>query len=98
MAKNGNTVVGDLIIGKTLGAGTMVRVPGKDDVWQAIGSIKYSFDKSAADWRDKSITTFAVADVEKDRRQEQERRNHLAGQGQGQGKKQGRRQGSFRRR
>jgi hypothetical protein len=65
VVKNGNKPVGDLIIGKNLGAGTMVRVPGKDDVWQAAGSIKYSFDKNAADWRDKSITTFAAADVEK---------------------------------
>jgi hypothetical protein len=65
VAKNGNATVGDLIIGKTVGAGTMVRVPGKDDVWRAAGSIKYTFDKTAADWRDKSITTFTVADVEK---------------------------------
>jgi hypothetical protein len=43
----------------------MVRVPGKDDVWQAQGAIKYTFDKSAADWRDKSITTFTLSDAEK---------------------------------
>ena len=65
VAKNGPTVVGELIIGKSLGAGTMVRVPGKNDVWQAAGSIKYTFDKGAADWRDKSITTFTAADAEK---------------------------------
>jgi hypothetical protein len=65
VAKNGNTPVADLIVGKSMGAGTMVRAFGKDDVWQANGSIKYNFDKGAADWRDKSITTFAAADVEK---------------------------------
>jgi hypothetical protein len=65
VAKNGTNVVGQLIIGKSLGAGTMVRVPGKNDVWQAAGSIRYTFDKGAADWRDKSITTFTAADAEK---------------------------------
>ncbi len=65
VAKNGNNPVGELIIGKAMGAGTMVRVPGKDDIWQAGGSIRYTFDKGDADWRDKSITTFTAADAEK---------------------------------
>jgi hypothetical protein len=63
-AKKGDTVLGELIIGKALGAGTMVRVPGKDDIWQANGSIRFTFDKSDTDWRDKSITTFTAADAE----------------------------------
>jgi hypothetical protein len=65
VAKNGNKSVAELIIGKSIGNGTMVRVPGKDEVWQAQGAVKYTFDKSAADWRDKSITTFTAADAEK---------------------------------
>jgi hypothetical protein len=65
VAKNGNNPVAELLIGKNVGSGTMVRVPGKDDVWQAAGAIKYTFDKAPADWRDKSITTFTVADAEK---------------------------------
>jgi hypothetical protein len=64
VAKNGNLVVADLMVGKALGAGTMVRPTGKDEVWQANGSIRFNFDKPPADWRDKSITTFAPADVE----------------------------------
>jgi Domain of unknown function (DUF4340) len=64
-AKNGNKLVAELLVGKNVGSGTMVRVPGQSDVWQAVGAIKYTFDKSAADWRDKSITTFTVADAEK---------------------------------
>ncbi len=64
-AKKGATVLGELIIGKALGAGTMVRVPGKDEIWQANGSIRFTFDKSDTDWRDKSITTFTAADAEK---------------------------------
>jgi hypothetical protein len=65
VAKNGATPLGELIIGKAIGAGTMVRVPGKDEIWQANGSLRFTFDKSETDWRDKSITTFAVADAEK---------------------------------
>jgi len=64
-AKKGETVLGELIIGKSLGAGTMVRVPGKDEIWQANGSIRFTFDKSDTDWRDKSIITFNAADATK---------------------------------
>jgi len=65
VAKKGATSVGELIVGKAVGAGTMVRVPGKDDIWQANGSIRFTFDKGDTDWRDKSITTFTATDAEK---------------------------------
>lgn len=65
VAKKGTASLAELIVGKAVGAGTMVRVPGKDDIWQANGSIRFTFDKSDADWRDKSITTFTAADAEK---------------------------------
>jgi hypothetical protein len=65
VAKKGATSLGELIVGKAVGAGTMVRVPGKDDIWQANGSIRFTFDKSDTDWRDKSITTFTASDAEK---------------------------------
>jgi hypothetical protein len=63
-AKSGNNVVADLLIGKPMGGGTMVRPVGKDEVWQANGSIKFNFDKNPADWRDKSITTFIGGEAE----------------------------------
>jgi len=63
-AKAGDKVVADLIIGKPMGGGTMVRPAGKDEVWQVTGSIKFNFDKNPADWRDKSITTFLNGDAE----------------------------------
>jgi hypothetical protein len=62
-AKDGK-VLADMIVGKTAGAGTMVRPMGKDEVWQATGISRYLFDKNAGDWRDKSITTFPQADAE----------------------------------
>ena len=60
----GGKVLADVIVGKTTGPGTMVRPAGKDEVWQASGISKYVFDKSPADWRDKSITTFTATDAE----------------------------------
>ena len=61
----GGKVLADVIVGKSTGPGTMVRPSGKDEVWQAAGISKYLFDKGAADWRDKSITTFTQADAER---------------------------------
>ncbi len=60
---SGQTLV-DLYVGKAVGAGTMVRLAGKDEVWQAVGPLRSTFDKSPADWRDRSITTFSTADAE----------------------------------
>jgi hypothetical protein len=61
--KGGATLL-DLVIGKAAGSGTMVRPTGKDEVWQANNLSRYTFEKSPADWRDKSITTYTATDVE----------------------------------
>jgi len=65
VAKKGDKVLADVVVGKSTGPGTMVRLSGKDDVWQASGITRYTFDKAPADWRDKSITTFNAADAER---------------------------------
>jgi hypothetical protein len=65
VARKDNAAVADLIIGKAMGSGTMVRTSGKNEVWQASGLSKFTFDKGTTDWRDKSITTFTPADAEK---------------------------------
>jgi uncharacterized protein DUF4340 len=65
VAKHEGKVLADLIVGKGVGAGTMVRPSGTNDVWQATGITKFAFDKGPTDWRDKSITTFQTAEVEK---------------------------------
>jgi hypothetical protein len=62
--KTGGTVLADLLVGKVVGSGTMVRVAGKDEVWQAGGGIRAAFEHPTPDWRDRSITTFAQADAE----------------------------------
>jgi hypothetical protein len=65
VAKHDGNVLADLIVGKSVGAGTMVRPSGTNDVWRASGITKFAFDKGPTDWRDKSITTFQAAEVEK---------------------------------
>jgi hypothetical protein len=62
-AKSGQTLA-DLSVGKAMGAGTMVRLAGKDEVWQVRGPLHSTFDKGPADWRDRSVTTFPSADAE----------------------------------
>ncbi|MDB4981804.1 MAG: uncharacterized protein JWM82_2556, partial [Myxococcales bacterium] len=56
--KAGGKVLVDLLVGKIVGSGTMVRLAGKDEVWTAGGGIRGAFDHPTADWRDRSITTF----------------------------------------
>ena len=65
VAKKGGKVLADLRIGKVSPDHTMVRVEGKDEVWQLVGSHKWHFDREPAAWRDKSITTFASEDAER---------------------------------
>jgi Domain of unknown function (DUF4340) len=65
VAKHDDRVLADLIVGKSVGAGTMVRPSGNDETWRASGITRYVFDKGPADWRDKSIVTFPMADATK---------------------------------
>ncbi len=65
VAKHDGKVLADLIVGKSVGAGTMVRPSGTNDVWRASGITKFVVDKGPTDWRDKSITTFQSTEVEK---------------------------------
>jgi hypothetical protein len=63
VAKKGDKTVADLRIGKVANNLTMVRPEGKDDIWQAVGFLKYQYDKDSAGWRDKSLTTFDEKDA-----------------------------------
>jgi hypothetical protein len=65
VAKHEGKVLADLIVGKGVGAGTMVRPSGANDIWRASGITKFAFDKGPTEWRDKSITTFQTTEVEK---------------------------------
>jgi hypothetical protein len=65
VARKGDAVVADLLVGKSMGGNTLVRIPGKDEVWQGIGSFRYNFDRDTANWRDRTILKFPQADAEK---------------------------------
>lgn len=60
--KDGKPLV-ELLVGKSVGSQTMVRQPGKNDVWQAQGAIKYVFAKDTKAWRDKAIVTVKREDL-----------------------------------
>jgi hypothetical protein len=65
VVKKGDKVLADFRVGKLVNNQTLIRVEGKNEVWQAVGSIKFALDKDAAGWRDKSITTFDQNDAER---------------------------------
>ena len=65
VGRKGDQVVVDLLVGKSVGGNTLVRLPGKDEVWQGIGSFRYNFDRDTSNWRDKTILKFTQGDVEK---------------------------------
>ena len=65
VVKKGEQALAELLVGKNVGGNTLVRVPGKDEVWQALGSFRYTLDRDTTGWRDKNITTFPQADAEK---------------------------------
>jgi hypothetical protein len=62
--KNGGKVLADLLVGKFVSNGTMVRLAGKDDVWKANSGLRVGVDKGPADWRDKAVISFPFADAE----------------------------------
>ena len=64
VVKKGEQPVAELLVGKSVGGNTLVRLPGKDEVWQALGSFKYNFDRDTTGWRDKTITKFTLGDAE----------------------------------
>jgi hypothetical protein len=65
VAKKGGAVLADFWIGKIAGGMTMLRVNGKNDVWRAVGSLKFVFGKETKNWRDHEVMTFKRDEVEK---------------------------------
>jgi len=64
--RKGDRLLVDLVIGKSVDDyGTLVRLAGRDEVWQVAGEIRDTFDKGPADWRDRAVTLFEPRDVER---------------------------------
>ncbi|MBI2894649.1 MAG: DUF4340 domain-containing protein [Deltaproteobacteria bacterium] len=55
IAKKGERVLADLLVGAFKSSFTMIRRPGRDPTYRATGSIKYVFNKALKDWRDRVI-------------------------------------------
>jgi hypothetical protein len=56
VAKSGaGALLADVLIGKSVGGFTMLRVAGKNDVWQANGLFPYMINREPKGWRDHAI-------------------------------------------
>lgn len=55
----------DFHLGKVLDSFTMFRMAKKEQVWQAVGSIRFSFDREVKDWREKKIVDFKAEQARK---------------------------------
>ena len=63
VARNGDEVIADLIIGAYRSGNTMVRVAGQDQVVMVRGSIRFAFSKDLKDWRDRGVLALEADDV-----------------------------------
>lgn len=58
-------VLADLLVGKSVGTWTLVRVAGKDDVWQAGELYASTFKREGKSWRDHVIFDLKADEAEK---------------------------------
>lgn len=61
----GGAVLADLYIGKASGNATMVRIAGKDDVWQALDLYASTYKREGKSWREHGIYDLKADDAEK---------------------------------
>lgn len=62
---SGGGVLADLYLGKVTGSATMVRVAGKDDVWQVSDLFASNFKKDAKSWREHTVFDLKAEEAEK---------------------------------
>jgi hypothetical protein len=65
VVKSQGKVLVDVLVGKPLGAFTMLRPSGKNEVWQSTGLASYLVNREPKAWRDHAIFEFAANDVGK---------------------------------
>jgi hypothetical protein len=61
---SGGGVLADLYLGKVAGAATMVRVAGKDEVWQVADLYASNFKKDGKSWRDHTVFDLRAEDAQ----------------------------------
>lgn len=62
---DGSRTLADFYLGKSVESFTMLRVAGKDAVWQAVGSLRFAFEREIKNWRDRRIIEFKRDDARK---------------------------------
>ncbi|HRI48908.1 MAG TPA: DUF4340 domain-containing protein [Pseudomonadota bacterium] len=62
---SGGGVLADLYLGKVAGSSTMVRVAGKDEVWQVADLYASNFKKEGKSWREHTVFDLKADEAEK---------------------------------
>lgn len=62
---SGGGVLADLYLGKVAGSATMVRVAGKDEVWQVADLYASNFKKEGKSWREHTVFDLKAEEAEK---------------------------------
>jgi hypothetical protein len=60
---DGRATLADFIVGKAVGDHTMLRLAGRDQVYQAVGSLRAVFSKEVKLWRERAIFNFPADDA-----------------------------------
>lgn len=55
---DGKKTLADLYLGKVMEDFTMLRLAGQDEVYQAVGALRYAFDRELKNWRDRTVVQF----------------------------------------
>ena len=55
----------EFFLGQTVGGFTMLRLAGKNEVWQAAGLVTYQANKTPKDWRDHAVVQLSAPDIDK---------------------------------
>jgi hypothetical protein len=63
VATRGGRPLADLIVGKVIEGGTMVRLAPGPAVWRADGDLRAVFDRTAPAWRDRVVARFTPRDA-----------------------------------
>jgi hypothetical protein len=63
IVSDGSKALVDFRLGKVVDDFTMLRLEGKDQVFQAVGSLRFLFDRETKNWRNRSIIDFKQAEA-----------------------------------
>jgi len=65
VVSDGKKDLADFYVGKVVDSFTMLRLNGKDQVFQAVGSLRYAFEREIKDWRNRTILELKPEELRK---------------------------------